>query len=178
MDDDRLLGLVLLCIPLSLLSFGGGQSIVVGLQHQIVDTNGWLTADQFTDLFAISKAAPGPGTLIVALIGWQIAGIWGALAASVAIFLPSSLLTGIVGGWWESHQRSRLTIAIERGLLPIAVGLIFAGSLTIAQFANLSLVNIATIAAAGVTLWFTRIGPYPILASVVMVYLGLSFIGL
>lgn len=178
MDDGKLLGLILLCVPLSLLSFGGGQTIAVGLQHQTVDVYGWLTNQQFTELFAISRAAPGPSTLIVALIGWQVAGFWGALTASLAIFVPSSLLVGGVGRWWETHRRSKWSNAIEKGLLPIAVGLLFASSLTIAQFAGLGVIDFITIAATIAVLRFTKIGPYPILLTVGLAYFGLSLVHL
>ena len=178
MDTDKIIGLILLCAPLSLLSFGGGQSIVVGLHNQVVDANGWMSNEQFTDLFAISKAAPGPGALITALVGWQVAGLFGAIVATVGIFLPSSLLIGFVGGWWEKHRRSRLTVAIEKGLLPIAVGLIFAGSFTIATFSTMSVANCLTIAATFAVLWFTKVGPYPILVVVTTLYLLLSTLGI
>lgn len=172
--DERALAFALLCVPLSLLSFGGGQTIVAGLQHQTVDLHQWLTAQQFTQLFAISKTAPGPSTLIVALLGWQIGGVWGAVAAAVAIFLPSSLLLCAVGKVWQQHRGAPLTRAIEKGLLPVAVGLIFAGVLTVARFAELGVIDAAVILATAATLRFTRIGPYPILGVVGLFYLGLS----
>src|SRR5262249_57406046 len=78
MSDNRLLGLVLVFAPLSALSFGGGQAIIADMQHQTV-AQGWLSDTEFADLFAISRAAPGPSTLISALIGWQVAGLVGAV---------------------------------------------------------------------------------------------------
>lgn len=175
--DEKLLGLVVLCVPLSLLSFGGGQTIAVGLQHQTVDVYHWLTAQEFTTLFAISKTSPGPTTLIVALIGWHIAGLWGALVASLAMFLPSSLLVCLAGRYWERHRRSRWTAAIEQGLLPIAVGLMFAGSFAIARFAGFGPFDFAVIGVTLIVLWYTKIGPYPILGAVGLVYLGRSLAG-
>ena len=44
MDDGRLLQLVLLCAPLSLVSFGGGQAIIAGLQHETVEVLGWMSS--------------------------------------------------------------------------------------------------------------------------------------
>jgi chromate transporter len=171
MFEQRLLGLVLLCLPLSILSFGGGQTIVADLQHQSVNVLGWLSERQFTDLFAISRVAPGPSTLIVALIGWQVAGFWGALVATAAIFIPSSLVVYAAGRLWQQHRGSAWTVAIERGLAPVAVGLIFAGALAVSQAANLDLLGVATVAAAGAMLYFTKIGPYPLLGAVAGVYL-------
>lgn len=175
--DDKLLGLILLCLPLSLLSFGGGQTVVAGLQHETVIVHGWLSAQDFTNIFAISRATPGPSSLIVALIGWHVAGLWGALAASLAMFVPSSIVTAAVGQWWETRGKSRLGAAIQKGLLPIAVGLIFSGALGVAQLADLGPLDIAVIAGCCLVLWFSKLGPYPILGTVGALYLGLSFLG-
>ena len=170
MDDDKLLGLVLLCVPLSLVSFGGGQTIVASLQHQTVDVQHLLTSRQFTDLYAISRASPGPSTLIVALIGWGISGFWGAVIATLAIFIPSSALICIFGSWWQQHRLSPWGRAVERGLTPIAVGLIVAGGLAVSQSAGLSLFEIATTLAAAAFLTLTRVGPYPVLVTVGALY--------
>ncbi|HEX2724542.1 MAG TPA: chromate transporter, partial [Beijerinckiaceae bacterium] len=61
--DNRLVALFAVFAPLSLLSFGGGQAIVADIQHQTVDVYGFLSNQEFADLFAISRAAPGPSTL-------------------------------------------------------------------------------------------------------------------
>ena len=177
MDDGKLLGLVLLCIPLSLVSFGGGQTIVASLQHQTVDVQHLLTSRQFTDLYAISRASPGPSTLIVALIGWGISGFWGAVIATLAIFIPSSALICIFGSWWQRYRLSPWGRAVERGLTPIAVGLIVAGGLAVSQSAGLSLFEIATTLVAAAFLILTRVGPYPVLGTVGALYFCLSAAG-
>ena len=83
-------------MPLSLVSVGGGQTLVADIHRQVVDHHHWLTEQQFVDAFAISRMSPGPGTLLVTLLGWDVAGAWGAVVASCAIFIPSALL---VYGW-------------------------------------------------------------------------------
>src|SRR5206468_2888254 len=80
--DSRMLGLFLVFAPLSLMSFGGGQAIIADMQHQTVDVQHWMSGRDFVDLFAISRAAPGPSTLIAALIGWNVAGLGGAIVAA------------------------------------------------------------------------------------------------
>jgi chromate transporter len=178
MDDNKLLNLVLMCIPLSLVSFGGGQSIIAGLQHQTVELQHLITAREFTDFYAISRAAPGPGTLIVALIGYHINGIWGALAATAAIFLPSTAVVCIFGSLWHRHRQAAWAIATERGLAPVAAGLIFAGAFTVAQSAQLTLIEIGTVAAAVAILSLTKLSAYPILAVAAVGYFLLSMAGL
>jgi chromate transporter len=130
---DRLLALFLVFAPLSLVSIGGGTSIFAEMQRQTVHVHGWLTDAQFTDLFAISRAAPGPGSLICALIGWQAAGFWGALVAAIGLYLPSSLILLAVGAWWRRAGESPMRKVIERALAPIAVGLICAGVYALMQ---------------------------------------------
>ncbi len=46
---------------LSLLAVGGGNGIIPAMQHEAVDVHHWMTSREFLDLFAISRAAPGPG---------------------------------------------------------------------------------------------------------------------
>lgn len=176
-DGDKILSLVLICVPLSLMSFGGGQTIHAGLQQQTVEIQHWLTAREFTELFAISKTAPGPATLIVVLIGWHIAGIWGALAGTVAIFLPSSLLLCSIGRFWQRHQGSVWSNAVERGLMPVAVGLILAGAVGVARIADLGLIDAVVIAITGTVLKLTKLGPYPILGTVGLAYYLLDLAG-
>ena len=106
MDDNRLLGLIMVFAPLSLLSFGGGQATVADIQNQTVHVHGWLSNQDFTDMFAVSRAAPGPSTLIAALIGWQVYGFWGALTATLAVFIPSSILVYVAANWWQRNAGS------------------------------------------------------------------------
>ena len=78
--------------PQSFLTVGGGQSILPEIHRQAVDNYGWITEAQFLDYFALSRITPGPASLLVTLIGWQVGGWAGAIVASIAIFLPCSLL--------------------------------------------------------------------------------------
>src|SRR5207244_3038579 len=74
------------------LSIGGGASLLAEIEHQSVGVHAWTTQREFADLFAISRAAPGPGTMLSTLIGWKVAGLAGALTATLVLYLPSSLL--------------------------------------------------------------------------------------
>jgi chromate transporter len=174
MDEGKLLGLAVLAGSLSLLSFGGGQTIVAELNHQTVAVHGWLTGRQFADLFAISRAAPGPSTLMLALIGWQVGGLLGAVLATLAVFIPSSVLICVAAQRWHRYKTTPWAIAIERGLVPVAVGLIFAGAFAVAQSSELTTVGYATIALSAAALYFTKIGPYSLLGIVGLFYFCLA----
>ncbi|MBY0331159.1 MAG: chromate transporter [Acetobacteraceae bacterium] len=176
MPLDRLIALALVFAPLSVVSLGGGPSIFAEMQRQAVEVHGWLTDESFVALFAISRAAPGPGSLIAALVGWEAAGFAGALVAAVALYLPSSLVLLAVGQWWRRRGDSPARRVIERGLAPVAVGLIFAGVLTLMRAEGVGLPEWLTL--VGCTAWLMRgASPYLVMAVVAAAYAGLFRIG-
>jgi chromate transporter len=126
-----LLALAVVFLPLSLLSIGGGASLLADMEHQSVAIRGWTTPREFADLFAISRAAPGPGTMLSALIGWKAAGWAGAVTATVALYLPSSVLVYGAARLWGRWRGSAWHSAVERGLAPIAAGLIVSGGIAV-----------------------------------------------
>ncbi|HEY4263877.1 MAG TPA: chromate transporter [Micropepsaceae bacterium] len=164
MSEARLLALVLVFAPLSLLSFGGGQAIVADMQHQVVDVQHWISGPEFADLFALSRAAPGPSTLIAALIGWQVAGFLGAIVATLAIYIPSSFVVYGAVRWWHASKQSPWRGALERGLMPVAVGLVFAGALAVLQAAHVNGLQIFTTVVVTGLLVSTGVSIYLIMA--------------
>jgi chromate transporter len=134
MEDSRtLVALAFVFAPLSLVSIGGGPAVFAEMQHQAVVVHGWATQREFDDLFAISRAAPGPGALLATLIGWQAAGWLGVLIVSLAFFLPSSMMVYVAAHFWNNWRGSPWHTAVKDGFVPIAAGLILAGALAILQ---------------------------------------------
>lgn len=126
MDPRLLFQLMVVFVPLSMMSVGGGQAVVADIHRQVVGDLGWMTDGQFVDLFAVSRMAPGPGSLIAALVGWRVSGWSGALVASLAFFGPSAGLFFVLARFWTVRPRSRLMAAVEEGLAPISSGLVLA----------------------------------------------------
>lgn len=118
---------------LSCLSIGGALTTAPEMHRYLVDGKGWLSDQQFTDSIALAQAAPGPNTLFVTLIGWQIGGIVGALVATVSMMLPSSLIAFYGYRLKLKHDDSRFVGALRRGLVPIAIGLTAAAGWLIAE---------------------------------------------
>jgi chromate transporter len=178
MDDNRLLGLIYVFVPLSLLSFGGGQAVVAEIQHQTVGVWGWLSGQQFSDAYGISRAAPGPSTLIAALIGYQVAGFFGSLVATLAIYIPSSIVVAFTASWWQRHPESRFKRAFERSLGPVAMGLVFAGALAVIEAGPITWFTLGTTAVCCAILYVTKISPYWLVIVVGGAFFGLSLAGL
>ncbi len=163
--------LAVLLVPLSFATIGGGQGIVAEVHRQAVTVQGWMPEDQFVIDFALSRLAPGPGSLLITLIGWQVAGWAGALVASLAIFLPSSLLLYGLARLWGRYRGRPWQRAIERGLAPVAAGLILAGAITVLQAAEGGWRAWLVAALAAVVLLLTRISPFPVLAAGAVIFL-------
>jgi len=148
---------------LSLLAVGGISTILPEMHRIVVEANGWVSAAEFTQLFAVSQAAPGPNVLIASLIGWKVAGFTGALVALAGICLPAAALAWWVGGLWERFRDAPWRALVQRALLPVTVGLVFAGGYVIATPAGLDWRSALIACASAAALYATRLNPLWIL---------------
>lgn len=123
---------------LAFVAFGGATALLPEMHRVVVDNHHWLDDATFTHLYAIAQAAPGPNVLVVTLIGWEVAGLAGALAATMAMCLPMSVLIYLLIDRWESFSGKRWQRAVSLGVAPLAVGLVFSGAMLIATSAGLS----------------------------------------
>lgn len=122
---------------LACVAFGGATALLPEMHRVIVDQHQWLDDTTFTHLYAIAQAAPGPNVLVVTLIGWEVAGLPGALAATLAMCLPMSIAIYLLIERWESRAGQRWQKAISLGVAPLAVGLVFSGAFLIGMSAEL-----------------------------------------
>jgi chromate transporter len=128
-----LLSLAAIFAELSLLAFGGGNTTLPEMQRQVVDVHQWMTPQEFSAVFALARAAPGPNLMIVPLLGWRIAGLPGVLVASLGMFGPSSIVMGLVLGLWRRFKTNRWRRIVQAGLIPVTVGLVAASAAIIAR---------------------------------------------
>ena len=149
---------------LSLIAVGGINPILPELHRQAVEVYGWMDSGRFTDLFAIAQGAPGPNILVVTLIGWDVAGLAGALAATAAICTPSALLAYFVARVWDRFHAARWRLAIQAGLVPVTIGLVAAGAYVVARAADTSLAAAAITLGTAAAVLATRIHPLALLA--------------
>lgn len=144
---------------LSLLAVGGGAAVLPEMKATVVAEHGWLTADQFVEVYSLGQLAPGPNMLMVQVIGERIAGVPGALVALVAFFLPASVLTYATGKLWDRLDGWPWRESIQRGLAPISIGLMLAGTITIGRIAVNDPRTIAMAGAVTVILLWRRTNP-------------------
>lgn len=125
-------------VVLSLLGFGGGNAIIPQMFRESVDHYHWLTASQFSQFYAMARMAPGPTTTISALVGYAVAGLLGAVVATVAMFVPAGIVVTAFGAFWSRLGDHPFRAVFSTGMAPVVIGLIWAGSAVIASGAILS----------------------------------------
>lgn len=113
-------------------SFGGSMAAMPLIQNQVVDTYGWLTLAEFTDLITISQMTPGPIAINSAtFVGTQIAGLTGALVSTLGCVLPSCTIVMLLAWMYGRFQGMTVITGILAGLRPTVVALILAAGLSI-----------------------------------------------
>jgi chromate transporter len=144
---------------MSLFAVGGANAAIPEMHRVAVEVQHWMSDKQFSDVFAISQLSPGPNVLIVTLIGYSVAGISGALAATLAMCVPTAVLAYWVSRLLTRSTRSRWPAIIQAALVPLSIGLMGASGLVLALTSDRNwAAGVATAAAAAVA-FATRLNP-------------------
>jgi chromate transporter len=104
--------------------FGSGLAIVPFLHQGVVQQFGWLNEHQFLDAVAVAMITPGPVVITVAFIGFLVAGLAGAVMASIGIFLPVYVFTIVPAPWFKRHRNNPQLKAFVDGATAAATGAI------------------------------------------------------
>jgi chromate transporter len=157
--------LFLLCLRVGLFTFGGGLAIVPLIQQNLVGA-GFMTASESVDMIAISQMTPGPFAINAATFaGTKLAGIPGALIATLGMVLPSVLTALLVAKFFFSAHKSQGVQSTLSGIRPVVLALIAGAGLTVAREAflpgggTIDLPAILLAALVFVLLRFTKAGP-------------------
>jgi chromate transporter len=155
---------------LSLLSVGGGNTVIPDIHRHAVLVKHWLSDTDFIAIYAIAQSAPGPSSLLVALVGWKVAAWPGALVATIAMYTPSSIVAYIAGRSWQRFKDNAWRIRLENGLVPVTIGLIFASGWVVAQEAARDYVAYLITAFTAILVARTKINP-------LLIMLGAGIVG-
>lgn len=129
------LKLFLAFAKIGLFGFGGGMAMLPMI-YQSAETFNLMSAEEFSDLVAISQVTPGPIAVNAATyVGYNSAGVWGALAATVGVALPSFIMVMIACYFITKFRKSELIGGAFEGIRPVTVGLVGAAVVFIGQSA-------------------------------------------
>lgn len=156
---DVLLSLGWYFASVSLLAIGGASSVLPDMHRFLVDTNGWMSNEQFAALYAISQAAPGPNVLFVALFGWHVAGVVGACVTMLAISAPSAIAAVAFEIFAGRNPQARWPGLLRRGLAPLTIGLLISTGVILARGVDHSIIALGFTAVALLLTLLTRVSP-------------------
>jgi chromate transporter len=158
-DANPVLTLAWTFAMMSLFAIGGANSAIPEMHRIAVDVNHWLTDKQFTDVYAIAQLSPGPNVLIVTLIGYSVAGILGALVATLAMCVPTAVLALIVSRFLTRSSQSRWPSIIQTALVPLSIGLMGASGFILARASDQTVVAALVTVGAAVLASVTKLNP-------------------
>ena len=158
---------------MSLFAVGGAAAAVPEMHRIAVEVQHWMTDKQFANAYAIAQLSPGPNVLIVTLIGYAVAGIPGALAATLAMCLPTALLAYSVSRYLNRSSGSRWPAIIQAALVPLSIGLMAASALVLARSTDRTPIALLLTALVAVLASVTRLNPlWLLLAGAILGFAG------
>ena len=159
MSAADLFALFLHFLSLSVFATGGAMALASDMHRYVVDQHGYLTHTEFVNSIALGQAAPGPNIMFVTVMGWQVAGVQGALATTLGLSLPALIFPFVVSRLGRRAQFERALKALQRGLGPVAIGLMASTCFLLVREAPGVWKGAAIIAATIAVLALTRVPP-------------------
>jgi chromate transporter len=127
--------LLLFFLKAGALTFGSGLVIVPFLQQGVVQQYGWLGEREFLVAVAIGMISPGPVVITATFVGYLVAGLWGSLAATIGIFLPSFILVLVAAPLLARHRSNRNVQGFVKGAYAAAIGTILGACVLLGKIA-------------------------------------------
>lgn len=144
---------------MSLFAVGGANSAIPEIHRLAVDVNHWMSDKQFADVFAISQLSPGPNVLIVTLIGYQVAGILGAMVATLAMCGPTAVFAYFVSQLLARSGHAQWPVIVQAALVPLSIGLMSASGLVLLFASDTTWTAFLVTGSAAVLAFATRLNP-------------------
>jgi chromate transporter len=115
---------------IGLFTFGGGYAMLSLIQNEVVVNHTWVTAQQFTDMVAISQMTPGPiGINSATYVGYAVTGnIFGSIVATFAVTLPSFIIILSICRIYARFKESNIFASLMKTLRPVVIGMIGAAA--------------------------------------------------
>lgn len=161
---------------LSLVAIGGANAVLPEMHRQLVELRGWLDDATFSQLYALAQAAPGPNILVASVMGWRIGGAGGMAAATFGMLVPAAILAWFMAGLMHRLRDAAWLKPAQGGLVPVAIGLILAAGITMAEASHShGVMPLVVVAVSTVFVWRTNYSPLWVLAGGGM--LGAALLG-
>jgi chromate transporter len=130
---SQLGGIFLYFAKAGMFVFGSGLAILPFLYGGVVEGHHWLNDRQFLDAVAVAMITPGPVVITVAFIGYLVAGVAGATAAALGVFLPVYLVVVALAPSYKRWAKNPQLNAFVRGVTAAATGAIAGAVIVLAR---------------------------------------------
>ena len=145
---------------LSSISFGGFPTVLPDVREFVVISHGWLTDQEFSNLFALAQAIPGPNMiLMMSFVGWRVWGLPGAIASAVATFGPPCTIYFSSYCVWDRFHETQWQDIVRSGLVPVTLGLVIASGVVMAGASYTGFAALLVTLCAALLMLLTRINP-------------------
>jgi chromate transporter len=131
--SDQLVDMALLYVSLGFLCIGGSLPLIPDMHRFFVETRGLMTTTEFAGYIALAQVAPGPNILYVALFGYHVAGIPGALTVLLSVSVAPFVTMIFASHMFERLHANPWREIVLRGLAPVTVGLMLAGCMVLTR---------------------------------------------
>ena len=157
-------------------TFGGGLAVVPLLEKGLVQQGHWLSAADFLTAVAVGMLTPGPVMTAATFAGYLVAGVWGALICTLAIYLPSFLLVLFAAPLLMRHHSNRFVQGFVKAVYAVAMGTILGASLLLGWHAIGDWVTVVIAAGSLIALIRFRVGnPVVVGVAAAIGWLAFSF---
>lgn len=125
--------LIMIFMRIGTVTFGGGFVMIPQIEYDVVDVHRWMDHRTFADGMAFGQITPGPVLITATFIGYKVGGLIGAVAATVAAFFPSFVMTTIAGTSINRFRTNFNVQAFLAGVAPAVVGMLAAAGVSLAK---------------------------------------------
>lgn len=161
MAENRKTGLMdifLIFLKIGAFTFGGGYAMIALLEDEFVDKRSWLNESEFLDMTAIAESTPGPVAINAATyLGYKLAGFKGALAASLAVCIPSFAIIYVISFFYEGFQQITWVASAFKGIQACVVYLILSAGLRMFIEMKRNVFNVSIFAVVSVSFIFVSL---------------------
>lgn len=158
-------------------SIGGGYAMLPFIQREVIDRNGWMTMQEFSDILAISQMTPGPIAINSAtFVGYNVAKVPGSIAATLGVVMPSFIMIIFIASLLSKFYEKKAVKCAFTGIRPAVVGLIGAAAYQVTVSNVLDMKGAFIFLVSFGILFIKKMDP--IIVIIISAFLGIALYGL
>lgn len=146
-------------------TFGGGYAMIPLIEEEVVTKRNWIKKEEFMDILVVSQSLPGALAINTSIfLGYKIAGFIGAVAALLAVILPSFMIIILIATFFMKFRDNEIVNAAFKGISAAVPMLVLVGAISLSRGLKKNTRTVLTIIISVIALSFFDINPILIIA--------------